>query len=168
MTTTYAKLAAKLSRSLFAGAECRLAVGAWLLGLAACASAQQNYGAYFQQNARKYSGQMNTETAGRYLYDKYFYNKPSVSPYLNLDRVDPYGGTSYQAYVRPQEQRRKATMMAQSQYIDQRKRQGNVGHTAFPGATYGQAGTAILKPVPQSKSTPSAYYNHWYGGWSGR
>ena len=51
---------------------------------------------------------------------------------------------------------------------DARKRKGRVGETRYPGATFGQTGTAIKKPVPQRRSTPSHYYNHWYGGWANR
>jgi hypothetical protein len=145
-----------------------LATACCLAALAGVASAQQGYGSYYGQQARKQHGQLGTESVGRYLYDQYFYKRPSVSPYVNLDRPDPYGGTSYQAYVRPEQQRREATMRAQGAYIDARKREGRVGDTRFPGATYGGVGTAILKPVPQRKSTPSAYHNHWYGGWANR
>jgi hypothetical protein len=113
----------------------------------------------------KSGGQIGAQSVERYLYDKNFYRRPSVSPYINLDRLDPMGGTAYQAYVKPEQERRQRTMQAQNAYIDARKREGRVGDTRFPGATYGGSGTAILKPLPKQSSTPSAYYNHWYGGW---
>ena len=139
-----------------------------LLAWTNSAPAQQGYGNYYGQNFKKYGGQIGTQSSSRYLYDKYFYHTPSVSPYVNLGRADTMSGTSYQAYVRPEQERRQATKYAQSAYIDARKREGKVGDTRFPGATYGEAGTAYMKPVPQRKSTPSAYYNHWYGGWQNR
>jgi len=144
------------------------ATACWLAALAGDAHAQQGYGSYYGQQVQKSHGQLGTQSVDRYLYDQYFYKRPSVSPYINLDRVDPLGGTSYQAYVRPEQERRARTMQAQSAYIDARKREGHVGDTRFPGATYGGGGTAIMKPVPQQKSTPGAYYNHRYGGWANR
>ncbi len=129
---------------------------------------QQGYGSYYGQTVKQTHGQLGAQSSSRYLYDQYFYKRSSVSPYINLDRLDTYSGTSYQSYVRPEQERRERTMAAQSAYIDARKREGRVGDTRFPGATYGGGGTAIMKPVPQQKSTPSAYYNHWYGGWQGR
>lgn len=146
-----------------------VALAVWL-GVAAprTAVAQNSYGQYYQQNVQRYGGQLGTQSTSRYLYDKYFYDTPAVSPYANINRLDTMSGTAYQAYVRPEQQRRTATMASQSAYIAARKREGRVGETRFPGATYGQAGTAYLKPVPQRRSTPSAYYNHWYGGWKGR
>jgi hypothetical protein len=125
----------------------------------------QGYGQYYGQNFKKYGGQLGTQSTDRYLYDKYFYHRPSVSPYLNLDRPDTMSGTSYQAYVRPEQQRREATMAAQRDYIAERKREGRVGDTRYPGAIYGQSGGKIWR-TPQPTSAPSAYYNHWYGNWA--
>jgi len=139
----------------------------WVLsGLPDCALAQQGYGSYYGQKVVQSSGQLGKQNPANYLYDKYFYNRPSVSPYINMDRIDPLNGTSYQSYVRPEQQRREQTMLAQSAYIDARKKAGNVGDTRFPGATYGGGGTAILKPPPKPKSNPGSYYNHWYGNWA--
>jgi hypothetical protein len=139
-----------------------------LVALANSASAQQGYGNYYGQKYRETSGQIGGQSPTRYLYDKYFYHSPAVSPYANLGRLDTATGTAYQTYVRPEQERRQATMVAQAQYIDARKREGKVGETRFPGATFGGSGTAIMKPVPSRPSTPSAYYNHWYGGWKDR
>ena len=140
----------------------------WSCVLSGIATAQQGYGSYYGQQVKQSQGQLGTQSVERYLYDQYFYKRPSVSPYVNLDRLDTATSTAYQAYVRPEQQRRERTMQAQASYIDARKREGRVGDTRFPGATYGGGGTAILKPVPQQKSTPGAYYNHWYGGWANR
>jgi hypothetical protein len=142
---------------------------AWALGgWPDCAWAQQGYGSYYGQKAVQSGGQLVKGSPANYLYDKYFYNRPSVSPYLNLGRMDPLDGTAYQAYVRPEQERRERTMQAQNAYLDARKREGRVGDTRYPGATYGGGGTAILKPPPKrpSNSTSSAYYNHWYGSWA--
>lgn len=131
------------------------------------AAAQQGYGSYYGQKITSGGGNGAKANPTTYLYDKYFYNRPSVSPYLNLGRADDLDGTAYQAYVRPEQQRRQATKYAQAQYLDYRKKEGRVGETRFPGATYGGGGTAIMKPPPKApNSTPSAYYNHWYGNWA--
>ncbi len=136
-------------------------------GLTGRTCAQQGYGSYYGQTVTQSHGQLGAQSTSRYLYDEYFYKRSSVNPAINLDRMDPAGGTAYQAYVRPEQERRERTMQAQNAYIDARKREGRVGDTRFPGATYGGGGTAIMKP-PQKRpnATPSAYYNHWYGGWA--
>lgn len=148
-----------------------IAVGlACVLGGSTRAAAQvpQSYGQYYQKNAAKYRGQFGTQSSTRYLYDKYFYNSPGVSPYMNLYRPGTMSDTAYQAYVRPEQQRRAAAERAQAAYLQQRKLEGNVGDTRYPGANFVGAtvGDAYLKPVPAVKSPNSAYYNHWYGNWA--
>jgi hypothetical protein len=145
-----------------------LAAACWGCVSAIPALGQQGYGSYYGQNVVKSSGQLGKQSVATYLYDQNFYRRPSVSPYINLDRVDPLGGDTYQAYVRPEQERRERTMQAQSAYIDARKRAGNVGDTRYPGATYGGGGTAIMKPPAKrpSPASSSAYYNHWYGSWA--
>lgn len=131
------------------------------------ASAQQGYGSYYGQSVTKTHGQLGTQSTSRYLYDEYFYKRSSVSPYQNLDRLDTMDGTAYQAYVRPEQQRREATRQAQSAYLDYRKKEGRVGETRFPGATFGAGGgTAIMKPASKPVPTNGAYHNHWYGSWA--
>lgn len=134
------------------------------------AHAQQSYSDYYNKALIQTGGGLGTNSANRYLYDKYFYHSAPVSPYINIDRPDPFGSTSYQAYVKPELQRRQAALNRQSAYLQQRKLQGNIGDTRYPGAGFvgGTAANAWLKPVPAVKTTPSAYYNHWYGGWSKR
>jgi hypothetical protein len=139
-----------------------------LIGLPQCALGQQGYGSYYGQTVVKSHGQLGTQSSSRYLYDEYFNKRPSVSPYINLDRFDTMDGTAYQSYVRPEQQRRDNAMAAQRTYIDARKREGRVGDTRYPGATYGGGGTAIMKPHAKPVSTPGAYHNHWYGGWQNR
>lgn len=146
-----------------------LAIAAGALAVAAVdtAWAQQGYGSYYGQNVVKSHGQLGTQSTTRYLYDEYFYKRPSVSAYQNIDRFDPMDGTAYQAYVRPEQQRREATRQAQSQYLDYRKKEGRVGETRFPGATFGAGGgTAIMKPAAKPVRTNGAYHNHWYGSWA--
>jgi hypothetical protein len=130
----------------------------------AFAQANMNYGAYFSQSA----GLRGAESANRYLYDKYFYQRSTVSPYLNLARPGNDAGANYQAFVRPELERRAANEQATRAYVQQRKLQGNVGYTAFPGAGFsgGTINDAILKPLPKASTTPSSYYNHWYGNWN--
>lgn len=105
----------------------------------------------------------------RYLYNKYYAGNPAVSPYISgavLGGTDY--GTGYYSVTRPELQRREANAVAQAQYVQQRKLQGNVGHTAYPGAGFmwGSRGTARVKPVPPAVSSPGAYHNHWYGNWA--
>ncbi len=156
------------TRRLRTAACLGLAVACWCCSWADRAAAQQGYGSYYGQNVVQSGGQLGSQSVGRYLYDKEFYRRPSVSPYLNMNRLDTASGTSYQTYVRPEQERRERTMQAQNAYLDARKKAGNVGDTRFPGATYGGGGTAILKPPPKrpSPSSSSAYYNHWYGSWA--
>jgi hypothetical protein len=138
----------------------------WLLCLIEVLPAQTNYGSYFTQQGVQYGGQLGTQGSSRYLYDKYFYHRPSVSPYINLARPDTMSGTSYQAYVRPEQQRRAAQYQAQSAQIDQLKRYGQVGGIHNPAVNYRGSLSAGFRPPSQPSSTPSAYYNHWYGNWN--
>jgi len=125
-----------------------------------------NYGSYYSQNA----GMRGAESSSRYLYDKYFYQRSTVSPYLNLDRPGSDFATSYQTYVRPELQRREAVDATNRAYVQQRKLQGNVGQTVYPGAGFigGTPNDARMKPAMPVKPTPSSYHNHWYGGWANR
>jgi hypothetical protein len=128
------------------------------LTAAQCGRAQvalpNSYADYFKQSAVNYSTP-NVPSSSAYLYDKYFYHRQTVSPYLNLGRPGTDLGTSYQTYVRPEIQRREAQAAATRAYVQQRKLEGRVGETR-----------AIMKPMVPGQSTPSAYYNHWYGGWN--
>jgi hypothetical protein len=149
---------ARLSRAV-------VCVGASLTAVtAALAQVPSNYGAYYSQNINPGSGLAAT-SPNRYLYDKYFYHRPSVSPYANLNRPGTDLTTAYQAYVRPELERREAMETASRAYIQQRKLEGKVGETRYPGAF---TGNVIMKPVPNVKATPPAYYNHWYGGWKNK
>jgi hypothetical protein len=135
-----------------------------MLAVAGSAAAQQGYGSYYGQQVSRGASAL-PATPNNYLYDKYFYNRPTVSPYANIDRLDSDSGTSYQTYVRPQQQARQQQRYAQAMYIDSRKKEGRVGDTRYPGAMGG--GTPILKPAQKRpQSTPGAYHNHWYGGWN--
>jgi hypothetical protein len=139
-------------------------------GLESPAVAQQSYGQYYQQQFKQTGGGLGTNSSNKYLYDKYFYQRPTVSPWVNLDRGGDMYGTGYQAYVAPEIRRRDAAARTQSAYIQQRKLEGNIGDTRFPGSVGygGRVDASYLKPVPPQITTPSAYYNHWYGGWADR
>jgi hypothetical protein len=134
------------------------------------AGAQQSYSDYYRRSLAQTGGGLGTESSSRYLYDKYFYHNVAVSPWVNLDRPDTASGTGFEAYVVPELARRQAALTTQSAYIQQRKLQGNVGETVYPGAGFvgGTPANAWLKPVPPVKANSSAYYNHWYGGWMNR
>jgi len=148
-----------------------LLVAGLLMGRATPASAQQNYGQYYQKQFKKTGGGgLGLGSSNRYLYDKYFYHRPTVSPYLSAVRGGDLSGTAYYASVKPELERREAAARNQAAYVQQRKLEGKVGDTRMPGtAFYGaSADNAYLKPIPQRTTTPSAYYNHWYGGWANR
>jgi hypothetical protein len=130
----------------------------WLCFNTIDARAQQGYGSYYGQNVTQSHGQLGTQSTTRYLYDEYFYKRPSVSAYQNIDRLDTMSGTAYQSYVRPEQQRREARAQTQRAYIDQRKKEGRVGETRYPGA--------IMKPQSKPVGNQGAYHNHWYGSWA--
>jgi hypothetical protein len=140
------------------------------LGKNVFAQMPSSYGSYYTEQLKISGPSLGAQSSSRYLYDKYFYHNTAVSPYLNLGRPGTDAATSYQAFVRPEQERRQAAAVAGANYVQQRKLEGRVGDTRFPGAGFmgGTAGNAILKPVPSVKTTPSAYYNHWYGGWANR
>ena len=104
-----------------------------LLILAAAGSAvgQQGYGSYYGQKVTTPAGAL-PASPGNYLYDKYFYNKPTLSPYVNLGRGDSDSGTAYQTYVRPQQQARQQQRYAAGDVHRARKKEGRVGDTRLP------------------------------------
>jgi hypothetical protein len=143
------------------------AAALWLVGWCAVpATAQQGYGSYYGQKVVNPVGGMKAASPTNYLYDKYYYNRPTVSPYANLDRLDTLDGTAYQAYVRPQQEARQRQRYDNAVYLNQRKLEGRVGDTRYPGAIGAGGGTAIMKPQQKRpQSTMGAYHNHWYGAW---
>ena len=117
----------KCIRAPFAGAVCAIT-------FVQCACAQhKSYSDYYRQNPGIRTGAPGTNA---YLYDKYFYHSPGISPYLNLGRAGNDAADSYHLYVKPELERRRANTIAQAQYVQQRKLQGNIGHTEYPGAGY--------------------------------
>jgi hypothetical protein len=127
----------------------RVILACLALSVGGRADAQQGYGSYYQQSKARFSQQAGLINPTRYLYDKYFYHQPGVSPYMSLSRRDPYGSTGYQAYVRPEQQRRSQAIAAQRP-----KR-------SVPA---GPANPYYMNFNPQARSAPTAYYNQWYGG----
>ncbi|RIK73681.1 MAG: hypothetical protein DCC67_17615 [Planctomycetota bacterium] len=130
---------------------CRAAIGCAALLAERPASAQQGYGAYYQQHAAKYGGHGPALNPTNYLYNQYFTSRPSVSPYLNLDRRAPAGATAYQAYIRPEQQRRQNVASQQAATIAARKQQGRVG------------GLPDRYKLGRAKQQPMPYYTQWYG-----
>jgi hypothetical protein len=125
----------------------------------------KSYAQAYQQNAASNPG-VNYGTS-RYLYQKYFQSNPAVSPYLSgaiLGRSD--SGTAYYTQIRPEQQRRESAAKQQAQYIQQRKLQGNIGHTVYPGGPYGGYGAGTYQPNLPPARTNGAYQNHWYGAWN--
>jgi hypothetical protein len=136
-----------------------------LFALPYLAYAQGYYGSYYQPSKTKPfdtklasgHGQSTYMNPTRDLYNKYYYHRPSVSPYLNLDRPTVGGTTAYHTWVRPEQQRRQQQAQRQSAHIAARKQQ-----PGFSGIGYGAAGRPNLGATP--KPRPNAYYNQWYGG----
>ncbi len=68
----------------------------------------QSYADFYNRQLQESYTRPNVSPS-RYTYDRYFYKKPSVSPYSNLLRpTGPYANNYYQ-YVRPEQQRREQT-----------------------------------------------------------
>jgi hypothetical protein len=148
--------------------------------------------------ANLYSWQLGTSgqplNSNTYLWDRYYYNNPNVSPYLNLNRVQPYGGTDYFTYVQPMEQQRQREQTLSAggptrggHFTAGAGAGGSIGiapaptlgpSTYNPGApiqgrtSYSQPFNSGSEIMPYSTSAPnrsaSYYQNHYYGGWEGR
>lgn len=92
-----------------------------------------------------------TASPREYTLDRYFMQKPTLSPYLNLTRSSSNSiAPAYQTYVVPEMNRRAA-----------------VAPNTAPGTTISGAGNykTQMSPAAPSRPPPTAghYYNHWYG-----
>lgn len=138
-----------------------------ILTLAGPARSDQGYGAAYQKMWTQNPG--TGAGTNRYLYDKYYRSNPNISPYLSGAVLggNDYGN-AYSTVVRPDLQNRARTASSQSQYIAQRKLQGNIGYTANPGVALQNLdpGFTGAKPVPAARANSGAYHNHWYGSWN--
>ncbi len=135
-------------------------VGLLLTSTLAHAQYSQSYGSYYQKKSSQPGGVGPGNSVNRYLYDKYFYSKRAVNPTMSLNRRSSV--SSYYQYVRPEQERREAFQQAGRQYVQQRKLQGNVGHTNYGFARELRQGVPSASDIPRS-SAPSPYYNQWYG-----
>lgn len=127
----------------------------------------QSYGEVYQKNFKV--NPVVADSNNRYMYNKYFKSNPNISPYISGAVLGgSQYGDAYTTVVAPEQARRGAAQSAQSQYIQQRKLSGNIGHTANPGAISYGAPTDYRygKPVPAGRKTSGAYQNHWYGQWN--
>ena len=136
------------------------------LGVAiACTTAHaqypQSYGSYYQKKAVQPGGAGPGTNVNSYLYDKYYYHKPAVSPYQSLSRRSGSGDSYYQ-HVRPEQQRREALQQEGRAYVQQRKLQGNVGRTDYGQAKKMRYGGLDPGDLSRQPST-MPYYNQWYG-----
>ena len=78
-------------------------------------------------------------TPGKYVVDRYFYQRPTVSPYLNLVRPNSSPVSNYYSYMLPEKQRREAERQKQQ--------------------------APFKTPAGRRSGTPTtSYYNHWYSG----
>jgi hypothetical protein len=119
----------------------------------------QSYGSYYQKQARRPDGVGPNANVNSYLYDKYFYHKPAVSPYQNLGRRST-SGTSYNQYVRPEQDRRREMQQAGRDYVQHRKLQGNVGHTDYDKAMKMRYGGLQPSDLAVPRSTMPYYYQY--------
>ncbi len=120
----------------------------------------QNYGQFYGRNAPATPSLVNTN---RYLYDKYFYHQPSVSPYLNLSRRGTQSGDAYSAWVRPEQQRRQQASQAMRSRVAEVKLSGKAGHT-----DYARALGRPSNPAAGRAPAGSPYYSQWYRQPGGR
>lgn len=110
----------------------------------------QSYGQYYGSNVAKTPSMISPT---HYLYNKYFYHSPSVSPYINLDRRSSQSGDAYSTWVRPELARRQnATQTAWS----------HSNRTSSSANNYGLAAGGRPGQRPKQKSAPSPYYNQYY------
>lgn len=147
---------------------CVVVSSAWALAPLCLAqySGYTDYSKAYQRNLMDRPGM--TMDSNRYLYDRYFRNSPGVSPYLSGAVLGgTQSGTAYTAVVRPDLERREKARIAQARAVQQRKMQGNVGYTAYPGSGYlgAMPGAGLSKPVKPKVGNVGAYQSHWYGGW---
>ena len=132
---------------------------ALLFGSPTHAQIPQSYGSYYQKTVTKPGGVGPNANVNNYLYDKYFYKKRAVNPAMNLSRRS--STSSYYQFVRPEQERREAAQQAGREYVQQRKLQGNVGHTNYGFARELRQGVPSASEIPRSSPTP--YYNQYYG-----
>ncbi|MHB1036662.1 MAG: hypothetical protein ACYC35_15495 [Pirellulales bacterium] len=113
------------------------------------------------------------KTPREYTIDRYFYQRPTLSPYLNLcapERVPRQYTPRYQTYVRPELERREALSNSSLSRppVSYSAASSPVRPTAAPPTYRGGAGitgtqgSRITSGSSQSPSL-SPYYNHWYG-----
>lgn len=70
-------------------------------------SPPKTYSDYYSRSLKEYHRP--PSTARDYTINKYFYHRPTLSPYLNLTRRTPgYGRGNYQQFVVPEVERRAA------------------------------------------------------------
>jgi hypothetical protein len=118
----------------------------------------KTYADYYNQNLKK-TGRPSNSPAN-YTFNRIYYKNPAVSPYTNLMRGSPRGGTAYQRYVVPERKRREQANLRHQQQLGK-----VVGLTAqSPSRSTGPR--ASLPPT--TGRTGGAYQNHWYSTWKKR
>lgn len=117
-------------------------------------SNNKSYSDYYSKNLSTYHRPSNSPA--QYTFDKYFYNRPSVSPYSNLNRRTNGYTNSYQAYVVPEKKRRLESAI--SEISPQRRQQYK---TQIEGV---QRSMGLSTPPPRASNPQGQYQNHWYGG----
>lgn len=96
-------------------------------------STYRPYSSYYQDQLRNY--RQTGVSPQQYTMDRYFYHRPTISPYLNLTRRSGPYVNNYYAYVKPEQERR-----------------AQAARTPGTSTSDGSPRTGKLNP----------YYGHWY------
>lgn len=106
----------------FAAVQALLATLLWFVALAEPAAAQHGLADLYRRDHA-----IGSRSVERYLFNRHFYQRPSVHPALNLDRLDPFDTTAFHSFVLPELERREQAAR------DQRaNRAGRIGETRLP------------------------------------
>ena len=109
------------------------------------------YSSYLNRHGPKYERGNNLN---RYIYDKYYYRSPSVSPYQNIYRPDTAdGSTAYYRWVLP-ERKRRAGQSAQQKFAKQKQ-----PDRSWIPPQFGTGYSTTSSHLPRN----SSYHNQWYG-----
>jgi len=118
-------------------------------------SKPKSYSDYYRQQVRMKMTPVGPRggatNPAKFTVDKYFYHRPTISPYLNLARPNSSPTSNYYSYVLPEQKRRQAA------------KQRELAKPKFP--TRGRSNPSGTSSYNRPKSGgTSSYYHNWYGG----
>lgn len=120
------------------------------------------YGDYYQRTV----GGRHARDPGttRFLYDKYFYHNPSISPYVSAIRGGSQYGPAYYTSVQPELARRDAAQRSQYARSKQQAVHSRPTSPYYPGPGAVGANRAARPMPPQRVSPvkPNPYFNQMY------